>query len=224
MSQLEPDAFVPYTSKEQILFNLCALSILFIYIFDKTVSLFKSTWTYLNKLQLDEENKNNKEKRSYSDLITPMELPKLEKIATTAIDASIDLANMSMKDVGKSGKTCAIFWAFKLQIICVFIMHFALMLYAMISINRTIELAEKLEVAVSIFFVLEVDDWAYELFIAQNMMLRDSDFDIEMIVQIHETKQTRLKQKRRGLWCSLTLIVFCVASVIGASVLSNDID
>eukprot|EP01084_Bolivina_argentea_P272235 463466_1 len=59
MSQLEPDAFVPYTSKEQILFNLCALSILFIYIFDKTVSLFKSTWTYLNKLQLDEENKNN---------------------------------------------------------------------------------------------------------------------------------------------------------------------
>ena len=67
--------------------------------------------------------------------------------------------------------------------------------------------------AISIFFILEVDDWAYQLFIGYNMILRDSDFDIELQAQ-RQDHDKQLKRNKLHLWISLAVIIFSVFGVI----------
>eukprot|EP01084_Bolivina_argentea_P039039 72158_1 len=228
MSEVKLDKMRFDTTKSQLTLNICALSILFIYIFDKSIALLKSTWFYLNKLQKDKNNNNINSQVDIDSFqtqnmldITPNAIVEnvkdmSEDIYEEILDIKIetDIRNIKLKE---TDKRWVLFFAFKLQIICVFIMHFGLMSYALIQINTHKHLADKLEVAISIFFILEVDDWAYELFIAQNMILSDQDFAIELNLKT-KNHNIQFSKNKKALWCSLILIIMSVSAVILGSV------
>lgn len=76
-------------------------------------------------------------------------------------------------------KQNCLFIQFRILIIGVFVLYFMLTVYSLVQIANTDGLADKLEASLAIFFLLEVDDWAYELFFGQNGLLDDEQFDVE---------------------------------------------
>ena len=89
------------------------------------------------------------------------------------------------------------------RLLSVVFLYVGLTCYSLLSIPSAESLVEKLEVSLSIFFVLEVDDWAYELFIAQANLLDDEEFDVEVIVKKDREGFVRRQQKH----LATTLIV-----------------
>lgn len=53
--------------------------------------------------------------------------------------------------------------------------------------------------------MLEVDDWAYELFIAQADILDDDEFDVVIVVQ--KNKEEIWKEKQKKLAWTFSIVV-----------------
>ena len=219
LSEVKLDKLRVDTSPQALMFNLCALSILFIYIFYKVVGLIKSTWTYLTKLkhQFDREkekrdNRNNNNNDNDDDIIEQFS-KSMEELKSIQLKSVDEIGTIS---IDEDDKRWLVIYAFRLQIVFVLILYFGLMMYAIVRINSRHDIADKLEVAISIFFILEVDDWAYSLFLGQNMILNDSDFDIEMIAQ-REKHSKQLKRNVTHLWISLFIVIISVTAIVVGS-------
>ena len=88
-------------------------------------------------------------------------------------------------------------------------LYVGLTTYSLLSIPLAESLVDKLEVSLGIFFVLEVDDWAYELFIAQANILDDEEFDVEVIVKKDRKGFVRRQQKHLA-----TTLIVVISSVM----------
>merc|ERR1712228_206518 len=162
-------------------------------------------WYFLNKLEKDQQCKQ------MHTTLDNLLIPSTEIIQN-------DGHKKQSKDLDAQWM---VFWAFRLQIICILIMYIALMIYALVRINSKFHIIDKLEVAISIFFILELDDWAYSLFIGQNLILSDSDFDIELHLSMVDHEK-QIAKNRKALWCSLCLVVFSVTFIIAISAIFDD--
>ena len=67
------------------------------------------------------------------------------------------------------------------------------------------DLSEKLDVALKIFFILEVDNWACGLFIIQNGVLEESMFDQTMTLAV-EDAEDKFKRDSEYLWKTLLML------------------
>lgn len=218
MSEVKPEKLRISTGPQDLIFNLCALSILFIYIFYKIVGLIKTTWYFLNKLKREFDKKQEeieRQKISHEEFSLSSPADELRKQLTKSME---ELKSIQLKDIDEIGmdqddRTWIIIYAFRLQIILVLVLYFGLMMYAIVRINSNKHIVDKLEVAISIFFILEVDDWAYILFLGQNMILNDSDFNIEMTAK-REGHSKQLKRNTCHLWISLFIVFIGVVGVV----------
>ena len=94
------------------------------------------------------------------------------------------------------------------RLLSVVFLYVGLTGYSLLSIPLAESLVDKLEVSLSIFFVLEVDDWAYELFIAQTNILEDEEFDVEIFVK--KDRRGFVRRQQRQLAKTLILVISSV--------------
>merc|ERR1712176_1048198 len=85
-------------------------------------------------------------------------------------------------------------------------------LYSLIAIGNTVStLVDKMNIAIQIFFVLEIDDWSCLLFILLPGVLCDDDFDVKVV--LHETHEDAEKRVQTRLWVTTLLLVISVVFV-----------
>ena len=82
-------------------------------------------------------------------------------------------------------------------------------LYAGFALSSTRGIADELAVAINIFFVLEIDDWASELFVIGPGVLDDQQFDVTVPVS-KENGHCKMREKRLQR-VTLLLVVSVVA-------------
>ena len=107
------------------------------------------------------------------------------------------------------------FVQFRILMLCSFVLYAALLFYTIFEMNQVHNILVKLEVALEIFFVLEVDDWAYLLFIAQNDFLDDEDFDVHVSYEV-DAKE-RQKNRETRLWISLLVVFMAIITLVVSS-------
>merc|ERR1719295_112867 len=99
------------------------------------------------------------------------------------------------------------FTPLKVFLVSTFVLYAGFALYSLVEIANTDSgITDKLEVAINIFFVLEIDDWACELFVLGPGVLDDDDFDID--ITIAESEEEYAKDVESSLkWRSGLLVV-----------------
>ena len=135
------------TSKQQLMFNIVTLSILFIYIVTKIVGLFKSTWYYLGKLKSEfdrqcrhEKNKEDIEKKDKNGENMLLQ----DKIEESISDfTSIELKSIDQIGIDEDDAKWMTILFFRLQIICVLVLYIGLVMYAIDRINSKTHIVDK---------------------------------------------------------------------------------
>ena len=107
------------------------------------------------------------------------------------------------------------FYQYRVLIALNLAQYACLLLYAIFEMNQVHSILVKLEVALEIFFMLEVDDWAYSLFFADNDFLDDADFDVHMPFEVGA--KDRQKQREKRLWISLVVVFGAMFAMVVSS-------
>merc|ERR1719295_1234715 len=98
------------------------------------------------------------------------------------------------------------FTPLKVFLVSTFVLYAGFALYSLVEIANTESgITDKLEVAINIFFVLEIDDWACELFVLGPGVLDDDDFDIDITIAESEETHTKNVEKRLK-WITFLLL------------------
>jgi len=184
-------------------YNTVAFAILFLYMWKDLASFYYSVWRYIQYLQ--------KQKGGFTDQLKHAVAASAEVAVNTtknAVGSGADADEHATEEAKETVGTAVKFIEFRLWLLSVIFLYLSLTAYSLISIPLQEGLIDKLEVSLSIFFILEVDDWAYELFIAQPNILDDDEFDVTVI-----TKKERvglIKERQRKLLVTLVLVVSSV--------------
>merc|ERR1712218_44022 len=102
----------------------------------------------------------------------------------------------------------------RLLMIMSFVLDAGFALYSLVEIAATdTGITDKLEVAIQIFFVLEIDDWACELFILRTGVLEDEQFDVDVkLPQNNEEREKSVEKNLKWITALLSLsILACYA-------------
>jgi len=107
------------------------------------------------------------------------------------------------------------FGQFRVFLVATFVLYAGFALYSLVEIAAEESIADKLEVAINIFFVLEIDDWACELFVLGPGVLDDDDFDVD--VTLKENDETHTKNVEKRLKWITFLLLSSIAGCYGTS-------
>ena len=203
--------------EDDFYYNTCAFAILFLYMWKDLASFYFSVYRYITYLQ--------KRKGGITKNLTKAVAAAGDMVVAAADNITEDTPNDKIhrvhvpeesKDVSEAAKvvaedvgTVVKFIEFRLGLLSVVFLYLGLTCYSLLNIPLQPSLVEKLEVSLSIFFVLEVDDWAYELFIAQANILDDDEFDVNIIVK--KDRKGVVKKQQKHL--AITLIVVIVSTM-----------
>lgn len=149
-------------------YNIISISVLFIYMF-RDLGGYVLVWQCAGKIERQQNIEYN-----------PFHRSRLQDIGAIVDVRRWDYHNLDPTKVEwRKHRQNLIFIHIRILIIGVFTLYFMLTVYSLVQIAVTDGLADKLEASLAIFFLLEVDDWAYELFFGQNGLLDDAQFDVE---------------------------------------------
>ena len=194
------DGFVVSTTGEDLWYNLVAISSLFMYLWKDVMAYYHSVWFYLNI----------EEKQHHSGFHLSA-----RRLTKEAMEKGI--TKTFKKD--KATELIA-FGQFRVFLIAMFVLYIGFALYSLVAIAASSHegLADELSVAINIFFVLEIDDWACELFVIGPGVLRDYQFDIDVVVPMdNEEEQGATKSVERKLKITTTFLMVSVASCYAMS-------
>ena len=90
--------------------------------------------------------------------------------------------------------------------------YLVLLYYAMSSMNSRDKIGNKLEIAISIFFILEVDDWLYAVTIEPLKILDDSIFTLQIKGKVN-SRMTRYKKATYWFW-SLFIVILSIQIIL----------
>lgn len=201
------------TSGGDFWFNLIAIAALFMYLWKDVIAFYNSVWFWIGRVEKDR------------DIQTFSKIKNLKNIKNVNIKEIGHDMKEKMKNVTHLNREKLStmyegveFWQFRLGLIAVFVLYGGYALYSLLAIgNYNGDLVDKISVAVQIFFILEIDDWACSLFILGPGLLDDADFDVEVIMP-GETKDDENKRIQRRL---LSTTVILVASILIVYTFSN---
>eukprot|EP01083_Nonionella_stella_P101328 287120_1 len=202
IGDLDFDNFsVGTTTSEDWWFNLVAIGALFMYLWKDVIAFYNSVWFWVGRVERDRNF------RTFSKLKNFTSLRKIQS----------GLSRMKKKkDMARVFEEAA-FWKYRCLLISVFVLYGGFGLYSLVSIgNNNQGLVDKMNVAIQVFFVLEIDDWACSLFILNPGVLDDNEFDVS--IMLNETAQEAAKRIERRL---LFTTIILVTSILSVYVLSN---
>ena len=188
--------FVVSTSGEDLWYNLVAISSLMAYLWKDVMAHYHSTWFYVDAI----------EKRRYSGFHLSA-----RRITATAVQ------NGSLSEIKRIDKSELVtFGQFRVCLVATFVLYAGFALYSLVAIaaSSTRGIADELAVAINIFFVLEIDDWAFELFVIGPGVLDDQQFDVTVPVS-KENGLCKMMQKR--LQRATLLLIVSVAACYAMS-------
>eukprot|EP01084_Bolivina_argentea_P140906 247647_1 len=178
------------TAVIEVWYNTITLAILFIYMFRDVHGYTANVWKFIGRVEEEQKVEYN-----------PLHRSRLKNIGT--ILKRWDYHELDPRQINvEKQKRRAMFIEFRLLILAVLVLYGILTFYSLVQIAYTDELADKLEVSLSIFFLLELDDWSYDLFISQNGILEDNQFDVEFPLVIKKNKNKFEKKRIRS-------VIFC---------------
>lgn len=96
---------------------------------------------------------------------------------------------------------------FRLFLIGSFVLYAGFAMYSLVEIAVTEGITDKLEVAINVFFVLEIADWACELFVLGTGLLDDDEFDIVVVL---ENERGHAKSVEKNLKRVTTLLILSI--------------
>ena len=183
-------------------FNLIAIAALFMYLWKDVIAFYNSVWFWIGRKEEESGVDTNILSKVKDTVTNPKE--QMKKMADTVIHP---------RDQAKKVYESMSFLQFRLGLIAVFVLYAGYALYSLLAIgNYNGDLVDKMSVAIQVFFVLEVDDWACALFILNPGVLDDKDFDQEVMVEVDE------KRIPRRL---LSTTVILIVSILFVYALSN---
>lgn len=178
-------------------YNLVAICALFMYLWNDVMAYYNSVWYYVSL----------KEKQ----LKTGFNLSGRRIVG----DAVHNIANMDASKIagaltGDTMTNLVSFGLFRGFLIATFVLYAGFGLYSLVEIAATEGITDKLEVAVNIFFVLEIDDWACSLFVLGPGVLDDDDFDVDVVLEDEDDHTKGIE--RRLKWITSLLVISILAS------------
>ena len=194
---------------EDIWFNLVTLAILFIYMLRDVHGYTANVWNFIARV---EKNMNVK--------YNPLHVSRLGNMFNIK---RWDYHNLDPKnfDVHKQEQRI-MFITFRLLIIAVFVLYGMVSLYSVLQIAFTSTgLEDKLDVSLKVFFLLEVDDWSYDLFFSQNGILEDHQFDITFPLEIEDKHHNKFKKDTKKLWKTICILGGSLLLIIIGSAVLN---
>eukprot|EP01083_Nonionella_stella_P090899 254052_1 len=201
------------TDAEELIYNIAALSALFIYMFNDIRALTQSTWYYLGRIEKEANVLWD------ADAITDR-MQNFDRIKSNLTALATSAPSLIPRTLMEARNNIN-YLHFRVLIGATVAMYIVLTFYGLMQMNQQKALVNKLDVALSIFIILEVDDWAYKLFIVQNRILEDSEFDITLVAR-HDSREQQdwensITKKETGLWYSILIVLFLVAAIVVAS-------
>eukprot|EP01083_Nonionella_stella_P008480 24482_1 len=185
--------------------NTIAFAVLFLYMWKDLAQFYFSVWYYIAWLQSKRGGiLSNLKDAAVAVKDVTVESTK-ERKGTFAEVKKEEKAKELKEEAVEETKTAIQFIEFKLWLISVVFLYIGLTCYSLLSIPFEESLVDKLEISLSIFFVLEVDDWAYELFIAQANILEDEEFDV--VIKVKKDRKGVVKQQEGHLLKTILLVM-----------------
>ena len=205
-------------------YTLVALCVLFMYLWRDVISFYNSVWFWVEFMR-----NGGQDKGAFKSLSRFKDIKGLGSglvsgvkgagsgVLAKAKDAGSGMKNIGsgMKNLGSGMKNMGSgvmglgsstkWWQFRLGLLSVFVLYFGFAMYSIVAIGGGEDLLDKIEVAISVFFVLEIDDCACELFILGPGVLDDGDFDVSITIE-ESQKDANDRVERRLKWTSI--IVF----------------
>ena len=180
-------------------YNTVAFTVLFLYMWKDVAAFYFSVWRYIEWLQKRKGGimKNLKE--------AVVDATEVAKAVVAAGNDETEDTQLVAEDVADEMKVAFQFIEFRIWLLSVVFLYLGLTLYSLLSIPLEEGLLGKMEVSLSVFFVLEVDDWAYQLFFAQANILDDEEFDVKIILE--KDRNAFQKQKQKQLATTVVLVV-----------------
>jgi len=188
----------------EIMYNVVCLAVLFIFLLHDSNSYYRVVWTWLGRIEEQQQIEYN-----------PLRISRLKKLGD-AIRKRIK----KLSDGEFDARREAIRWQFihfRIFILLVFALYLALAVYSTFKVMLTVGLDEKLDVALKMFFILSVDDWACGLFIIQNGVLEESDFDRTMVLKV-DNAEDKLKRDCKYLWWTLAVFFGTIGFIMIVSI------
>ena len=131
--------------------------------------------------------------------------------------AKIDARKITGALTGETASNLLSFTQFRVFLVATFVLYTGFALYSLVEIAATdTGITDKLEVAINIFFVLEIDDWACELFVIGPGVLDDEEFDIDLVLA-GEDEESHAKSVEKQLKCRSGLLVLSILACYGMS-------
>ena len=145
------------------------------------IAFYNSVWFWIGRKEEESGVDTNILSKVKDTVTNPKE--QMKKMADTVIHP---------RDQAKKVYESMSFLQFRPGLIAVFVLYAGYALYSLLAIgNYNGDLVDKMSVAIQVFFVLEVDDWACALFILNPGVLDDKDFDQEVMVEVDEKRIPR---------------------------------
>jgi len=171
-------------SGTDFLYNLVAISSLFMYLWRDVMAYYNSVWYYVGikeKEHLEAHHVGN-----------------MGNLAGGAMKniAHLDAKKMAKSLTGETAQNLLSFGKFRVFLVASFVLYAGFALYSLVEIAATDGITDKLEVAINIFFVLEIDDWACDLFILGPGILDDADFDVDVVLPQTEEEHAKSTEKQ----------------------------
>ena len=185
-----------------LVYNLLALTVLFIYMLRDLSSLYSSLWKYIRFVE--KEMAKGRDATSLGN-----ELKKL-KFGSALKGTFNKSKEMLGKELG--------FTFVKIMAFLIVGLYFILLSYSIVQISGNETIIDKLEVSVSVFILLEIDDWACELFILNNGILDEDDFDVTITNDDGVTESNIIKAQQTRLLCTELVLIIAVLGIWGVSV------
>eukprot|EP01084_Bolivina_argentea_P301363 519900_1 len=208
------------TTAKDFWFNLIAIATLFIYLWRDVIMFYNSVWFWIGRVEKEKNFSTFSKLKNIKNISKGIkQIKNIKNIGNVSLDniKALSIQNIRKHSYARKIYEGSEFWQFRLALISVFILYGGYALYSLIAIGNTnTGLIEKMDVAIQIFFVLEIDDWACALFILGPGVLDDDEFDVSIV--LNETNEDSTKRIQRRLLATTLLLMF---SIIGVYILSN---
>ena len=176
--------------------NLVAICALFLYLWRDVMTHYNSVWSYIN--MVEKKNRTGfflSGRRILGDAMKTMkDLDGARKLSSPPGSPSWGETAAKLISIGQ----------FRVFLICTFVLYGGFALYSLVTIAVTEGMTDKLEVAINIFFVLEIDDWACELFVLSTGLIDEDDFHVDIVLA--DEKGHTKSVGRRLKWITFLLI------------------
>lgn len=223
---------------DEILLNLVAITVLFIYMLKDVIAMYHGLWRYLNFIEkkagayynpinrlgkrINWKRFRNRNENRAGDENTREEEEDIEMIEVAGHEYGDDVQHMSDSHINSGNDNFSIgrnlkFIEFRVWFFIVLAMYVGFAFYSLVQIGTANTIVAKLGVALGIFFVLELDDWTYVLFIAQNGILDDAEFDVQ-IWKSGISLDDKISNDQKKLWLSLIFVFTAIGCVLVISV------